>query len=383
MPRVSHQGAELAYEVVGAGPPLLMLMGFGASRRAWVRQRALATSLGLVLVDNRGVGESTLPPAPCSTRLMAEDARAVLDGLGTESAHVLGVSLGGAVAQELALLAPQRVRSLILVSTFARSWRKMRQAFERTATALGVPAGADLFPRLRAASRDADVATMLEALLPYLFGRSFWSSSPESVRAELRAAVASGFSVEGLLGQLEAALGHDALERLSAIRAPTLVLHGDADPVVPLAHGERLVAAIPGAQLLGFPGGTHALFLHGADELNPVIENWVEQIEEERACAADLEPEAVQIPIDGTLDLHTFHPREVKDLLEEYLAQCRERGILEVRVIHGKGTGALRRTVRAALARNPAVASFASCGEDAGGWGATRVQLRPGGEEPG
>jgi DNA-nicking Smr family endonuclease len=91
----------------------------------------------------------------------------------------------------------------------------------------------------------------------------------------------------------------------------------------------------------------------------------------------DLLSEPIDVPIDGVLDLHTFHPREVKDLVPDYLAECRERGILEVRIIHGKGTGALRRTVHTILARLPEVTSFGLAMEDAGGWGATVVTLQP------
>lgn len=86
---------------------------------------------------------------------------------------------------------------------------------------------------------------------------------------------------------------------------------------------------------------------------------------------------SVDLPIDGTLDLHTFHPREVKELLPEYLEACRRAGILEVRVVHGKGTGALRKTVHAILERLPGVASFRLAGEDRGSWGATLVVLEP------
>jgi DNA-nicking Smr family endonuclease len=91
----------------------------------------------------------------------------------------------------------------------------------------------------------------------------------------------------------------------------------------------------------------------------------------------EVPPNPVTLPIDGTLDLHTFAPREVKELLPEYLRACQARSILQVRIVHGKGTGALRRQVHAVLGRLPEVASFALAGEAGGGWGATLVTLRP------
>jgi DNA-nicking Smr family endonuclease len=86
--------------------------------------------------------------------------------------------------------------------------------------------------------------------------------------------------------------------------------------------------------------------------------------------------EAIELPIDGVLDLHAFHPSEVKALVTDYLDLCAEKGLLEIRVIHGKGTGALRRTVEAVLRRHPRVVRFGAAGEDGGGWGATLITLR-------
>ena len=89
------------------------------------------------------------------------------------------------------------------------------------------------------------------------------------------------------------------------------------------------------------------------------------------------EDDPVKIPIDGVLDLHTFHPKDVKDLVPEYICTCRAKGIYQIRIIHGKGTGALRRTVHSILSRLPEVEDFRLAGQDAGGWGATIVVLRP------
>lgn len=89
------------------------------------------------------------------------------------------------------------------------------------------------------------------------------------------------------------------------------------------------------------------------------------------------ENDSVDYPVDGILDLHAFRPSEVKDLVPEYLTACRERGILQVRIIHGKGSGTLRRTVQAILQRLPEVRAFQSAGDEAGGWGATLVILNP------
>jgi dsDNA-specific endonuclease/ATPase MutS2 len=93
-------------------------------------------------------------------------------------------------------------------------------------------------------------------------------------------------------------------------------------------------------------------------------------------AAAEPEDDPVELPINGVLDLHTFHPRDVKDLVPDYLGLCRDRGILQVRIIHGKGTGALRETVHALLRRSPIVRRFSLADETGGGWGATVVELR-------
>ena len=95
----------------------------------------------------------------------------------------------------------------------------------------------------------------------------------------------------------------------------------------------------------------------------------------------DVAQGVVEIPIDGTLDLHTFDPRDVEDLVTDYLAACRERGVLDVRIVHGKGRGALRRRVEAVLRRTAGGVSVATGGAGGGQWGATLVRMRPAGED--
>jgi DNA-nicking Smr family endonuclease len=96
-----------------------------------------------------------------------------------------------------------------------------------------------------------------------------------------------------------------------------------------------------------------------------------------KAKSKQMDDEPIQLPIDGVLDLHTFRPNEVKDLVTDYLAECRARGILRVRIIHGKGIGNLRRTVHALLAKNSSIETFTLASTSFGGWGATIVHLKP------
>ena len=120
MPNATIRELDMYYEVAGSGEPLLLIMGLGADLNAWVRQTpVLSTRYRTVTIDNRGVGRSSKPPGPYSTAQMADEAAGLLDHLGVERAHVLGVSMGGMIAQEVALRHPRRVGTLTLVCTYA------------------------------------------------------------------------------------------------------------------------------------------------------------------------------------------------------------------------------------------------------------------------
>jgi 3-oxoadipate enol-lactonase len=210
--------------------------------------------------DGRGVGQTFAPPPPYTTRAMAVDALRVLDACGVERAHVVGLSLGGAVAQELALAEPARVRSLALLSTFAhqpprsrallQAWRALYPEAQRT-------------PELRRAWE-------LQAY-SWLFTDSFWRSD-SNVRAALKfAQTQPAQTVDGFQGQCDAALTHDTRERLPGLAVPTVVVHGALDQLSPLANGEELARLIPGAELVVLQNVGHAVNIEAQRAVNQAL----------------------------------------------------------------------------------------------------------------
>ena len=257
----ADDGAHLHLIDQGKGDPVLWLQGLNAPAAAWAVQLAhFGQSHRSLAPDARGVGESDAPPGPYTTRQMAHDALAVLDAAGVQRAHVVGLSLGGAVAQELALLHPERVRSLALLSTFAAQAPRGRALLEAW-RALYPVVFAD--PRLRKAWE-------LQAY-SWLFTDRFWRSEA-NVRAALRfAATQPQQTPQGFAGQVDAALSHDTRERLPQLRVPTLVVHGELDQLSARANGEELARLIPGAELRILPEVGHAVNLEGQRLVNPAL----------------------------------------------------------------------------------------------------------------
>jgi pimeloyl-ACP methyl ester carboxylesterase len=238
MPFAHRPGARIWWEQSGAGDPVLLIMGHAYGAGMWHRTvPELAASYRVIGFDNRGVGRSSDPPGPYSVPLMADDALAVLDAAGAASAHVYGVSLGGAIALQLALDHPGRVRSLILGCT--------------AASAGGVPRGA-LLTRARSLLPAAVLNRMAWKLL-------YGPGTPADRRAEdqqiVRRTRSSG---RGRRGQLAGAAGFDVTGRLAEIAIPALVLHGARDRIVPAANAHRLADGIAGARLVIFPDAGHA-----------------------------------------------------------------------------------------------------------------------------
>jgi 3-oxoadipate enol-lactonase len=233
--------APLHYEIVGNGPPLLLLNGIGLDLSAWgpVVQE-LCGERQLVLLETRGSGLSGPPPDPCTTARLAADALALLDHLSLGSVDVLGLSLGGLVAQELAILAPDRIRSLVLAATAARLPGRTRRALDAWRRLLLEGVEADAFRREQFA---------------WVFGPATLENDALIEGALATLADAPAPSARGFSAQADACLAHDTRERASRIGAPSLVLAGEDDVLLPAAAAETLAELLPRGRFERHPGG--------------------------------------------------------------------------------------------------------------------------------
>jgi pimeloyl-ACP methyl ester carboxylesterase len=255
MPRLSVNGVELHYVEAGEGDPVLMIMGFGGDHLAWAFQvPALSERYRVITFDNRGVGQSSVPDAPYSTRLMADDAVGLLDALAIERAHVIGVSMGGMIAQEVALGHPGRVRSLQLHGTYARPDGYMQALMEAWRTI-----------RTKATPEE-----WLRTVALWLFSPRTYAERPDFIEMVIQTGLATPhpFSLTGFLRQGEAVRGHDTLDRLSGLTHPTLVSVAEDDVLVPPRFARELAAAVPGAELRVVEGAAHGYFWERADVFN-------------------------------------------------------------------------------------------------------------------
>jgi pimeloyl-ACP methyl ester carboxylesterase len=244
MPTVHRGSHEIHYDVAGRpdAPPLLLVMGMGFSSRAWhTLPDLLGGDFRVIVFDNCGTGRSSGPRRLYRTRDMAADAVAVLDALGLARVFVFGISMGGMIAQEIALQHPERVRALALGATFAGHFRSAK------------PSPRVAFELLRAALGGERVAPAKLARL--LVSRRYFSTAPEAFERWMRTVerVRGGVAVRQML----AVALHETRGRLPRLRIPTLVLTGDADRLVPPANSHELARLIPGARLLVLDGAGH------------------------------------------------------------------------------------------------------------------------------
>jgi 3-oxoadipate enol-lactonase len=244
MPHAQVNGIELYYEVAGSGNPLLLINGLGGNAVDWEPLLpALCERFRVIAFDNRGVGRSSAPPGPYTTHEMAGDAAALLEYLGVPRTHVVGSSMGGMIAQKLALAHPERVDRLVLFATFARPRRAIMDSW--------------LTFLVQTEERGLDLTGPALWGLPWLFTPQFMAQ-PERVEEALAWQEPYPAPLHGIAGQAEAVRSHDTLDRLPRITAPTLVLVGAEDVLTPVYYSQELAAGIPGARLQVLAHGGHA-----------------------------------------------------------------------------------------------------------------------------
>ena len=243
---------KIAWDRRGNGAPLLLIHGLGYARWGWEPVLPeLAEQFDVILFDNRGIGESDAPPGPYTVAEMAADAVQVLDETGVARAHVVGTSLGGMIAQELALAYPERVDRLVLACT--------------------TPGGQKAHPMpqvtvaLMAEAATLEPAVALRRFVENALAPATVEAHPEIVEQIMAHRLATAQQPAAWAAQASAGATFDAYDRLGALAAPTLVQHGDEDVVVDPRNADLLVELLPDARLERVPSG-HLFFWEAPEQ---------------------------------------------------------------------------------------------------------------------
>lgn len=244
MPYVQLPDIRMYYEERGQGEPLLLMMGLGANLDYWgdTLWNALATQYRTIAFDNRGAGDTEAGEAPFSVAGFAADSLALLDALDLSWAHVFGCSMGGMIAQEFALQYPQRLRKLVLGCTFCGGSQ-------------AVQTSPDVLQML--VTRSDDVAVVKAQTLKMLFTDEFVQNNPEWVDAEWVRISARPIRPESFLRQAMAIQQWQSYTRLVQVSAPTLILHGTEDILIPAENAHILANAIPHSRVRLYEGAGH------------------------------------------------------------------------------------------------------------------------------
>jgi 3-oxoadipate enol-lactonase len=281
----------LYYERRGSGEPLLLITGFTISSAIFEPIVGLYDDrLECITYDHRGSGRSSAPPIPTSMPELAGDAVRVLDELGLESAHVYGLSMGGMVAQEMAIRFPDRVRGLVLGCSTAGGPRAIRPTLREWKALIGAMAGG-LTKKGRPWLGGA------------LFSDEFRREHPERVNELLQFFAAHRAPPHGAIAHLLASVYHDTMSRLPLIQAPTLVMHGEHDAMAPIANARMIAHRIPDAELRIVPGTGHAYGLEKPEESRDLFFEWLEARSPIAAGRARTDPASAVEPATRLLGL--------------------------------------------------------------------------------
>lgn len=256
MPKIAVAGGEIYYEETGRGQPLIFVSGLNGVARYWQTQLpAFSSRYRVITYDQRGTGQSDRQQREFSVDQMALELAQLMDALGIERAHLVGLSTGGAIGQTLAIEQPQRIARLVLCSTWTYCDPWFRRLFEAR-RALYQQAG----PELHA---------MFHPL--FLYPPDYVNAHDADIDEERRRNVGSAPPVEVSVGRINALLAFDRRAGLARIQSPTLVLASDNDFITPGYHAEVLKRAIPGARLAILDGGGHSISKTRTDEFNRLV----------------------------------------------------------------------------------------------------------------
>ncbi len=243
------------YDDLGAGHPIVLLTGLGASRLGWRKQlEPFSARYRVINMDNRDSGDSLPDTGPYGIADLADDVRGVIQNLKLERIYLAGISMGGFISMELAIRHPELVEKLVLVSTSAGGSTNVQPKPE--ILTLLVPGEAE------------DIEQVARRTFTAITGKGFMDAHPEDLEEIVKIMKEKAMPLESFQRQLGAAMVHDATDRLDRISAPTLVIHGDYDPLIPYENGQYLAAHIKAARLSTYPGVGHLPIIEAADRFN-------------------------------------------------------------------------------------------------------------------
>jgi pimeloyl-ACP methyl ester carboxylesterase len=265
MPIAKTEKLNIYYEIIGQGDPLVMIRGVGSNLDHWYEQvPVLSKKYQLLLFDNRGIARSSDPGGSFSTKEMAADTVALMEAVGIKKAHVLGYSMGGMIAQELALACPDKINGLILVATDCGiSLRiKARPEYSRLFTEM-----------IRLGTDEAKTAAA-----GCLFTQKTFESRPDIIQRYAEVSLRFPAPQKTLERQWEAITRHDACGRLQNITAPTLVITGSEDVLIPSENSSVLAERIPDARVRFIDGGGHLFVVEQPQQFNEAILGFLDDL---------------------------------------------------------------------------------------------------------
>ena len=261
MPTVKVRDINIYYETHGEGEPLVLIMGYGGNSRWWYPQiPGLSQEYRVIAFDNRGTGQSDKPDIPYTMEMMADDTAGLLEAIGIDNAHVYGVSMGGMIAQELALRYRDKVISLILGCTTPGGANAMLPDAEAMTLLFDMERIQRLTPEEAA-----------KEVLPFMYSQEFIDKNQELMVEMITAMLEYPTPLHGYQRQGEAIMAHDTYDRLPQTKAPTLVISGSADRLVPVENSRIIASKIPGAQLIILEGMGHGFITEALEEANKAI----------------------------------------------------------------------------------------------------------------